>query len=376
MPFRLLEGIRLLDLSQYAPGPYASLLLTDLGCDVVRVEPVGGEPMRGIGPLDADGVSAWYKVINRGKRICELDLKSGQGKAAFERLVARADALLESYRPGVLERLGFAPARLQGLNPRLVVCSLSGWGQNGPYRDKVAHDVNYMALMGGLSASGPAAAPAIAYPQVADYASGIQAALCVLAGLIGRGRDGRAAVIDTSIAETVLPWQAWTLTASLRPGFPVARAAMLLNGGAAFYGIYRTKDGRFASLGAVEPKFWHNFCAAAGRPEWATRRDEPLPQSALIAEVAALFESKTLAEWSGILAEAQCCFEPVHAMDALANHPQVAARRLLRRQEGEDPFAEVLFPAWIDGAPEPDRVALRYVAADEVLASWEKGAQA
>lgn len=371
MPFRLLDGFRLLDLSQYAPGPYASLLIADLGCDVVRIEPPGGEPMRSIGPMDSDGVSAWYKVINRGKRSVELDLKSDDGKTLFARLIAGADALLESYRPGVLARLGFAPERLHEINSRLVVCSLSGWGQSGPYRGKVAHDVNYMALMGGLAISGPVAAPAIAYPQVADYASGVQAALAILAGLLGRARTGRGAIIDTSIAETVLPWQAWTLTALGRPDSPVARAAMMLNGGAASYRIYRTKDGRFVSLGAVESKFWQNFCRAVGRADWIGRKDEPLPQSVLIGEVAALFAAKTLAEWDRALGGVECCFEPVHAMHEIVQHPQIAARRLVRVEEGGDPFTEVLFPAWIDGAPEPPRTPLRHVAAEEVLAGWD-----
>ena len=142
MAFSLLDGLRVLDMSQYAPGPYASLLLADLGADVVRVEPPGGEPMRRIGPADADGISAWYKVLNRSKRIVELDLKAEDGKAAFRALLEQSDALLESYRPGVLDRLGFSRQNLEEINPRLVHCALSGWGQTGPYAMRGGHDLN------------------------------------------------------------------------------------------------------------------------------------------------------------------------------------------------------------------------------------------
>lgn len=373
MPFPFLQGLRVLDLSQYVPGPYASLILADLGADVVRVEPPGGEPMRRIGPRDADGISAWYKVVNRDKRVVELDLKAADGKAAFAALVGRADALLQSYRPGVLERLGFAHERLLALNPRLIHCSLSGWGQTGPYRLKGGHDINYMALMGGLITSGTAERPVTAYPQVADYASGMQAALSIMGALIGRDRkggSGKGCFIDTSIAEAVVPWQAWTLTGMVRPGFEVPRAGVFLNGGTAFYQIYRTKDARFVTLGAVEEKFWRNFCEALGHPEWIERQWETAPQTALIEAVQGEIARQTLAEWQAALADVDCCFEPVHEMAEMIEHPQIAARGLVRRHDGPDPFVEVAFPAWIDGAPPPPRAALEHTNAADVIAGW------
>jgi len=183
-----LAGLRVLDLSQYVPGPYAALLLADLGSEVLKVEPPGGEPMRRMLFRDDDGLSPLYKVVNGGKTVIELDLKAAEGKDAFAALIEHADAMVESYRPGVLDRLGFDRDRLAALNPGLVRCALSGWGQTGPYRLAAGHDTNYMALGGGLVASGTAAAPVIAWPPVADYASGIQAALTVVAALLRRGQ--------------------------------------------------------------------------------------------------------------------------------------------------------------------------------------------
>ncbi len=373
MSFSFLDGVRVIDLSQYVPGPYATLLLADMGADVVRVEPVGGEPMRRFGPPDADGISVWYKVVNGSKTVLEIDLKSDAGKADLQCLIEGADAMLESYRPGVMDRLGFGQARIQELNPRLVYCALSGWGQTGPYRERAGHDLNYMALMGGLVTSGPADAPVMSFPQVADYSSGIQAALAIVGGLMGRDRPrgtGKGCFIDTSIAEAVIPWQMWTLTGMLRPGFDISRANIYLNGGTAFYNIYRTKDGRFMTLGAVEEKFWQAFCETVGRPEWRDRQWEAPPQSGLIAEVTALIAEQTMVEWETQFADVDCCFERVHEMAEMAEHPQVKARGMVKRHDGPDPFFEVLYPAWVDGKPPEARAPVRYREAAEVIAEW------
>ncbi|MEC9454032.1 MAG: CoA transferase [Pseudomonadota bacterium] len=374
MSFSFLDGLRVLDLSQYVPGPYATLLLADMGAEVVRVEPVGGEPMRRFGPPDADGISAWYKVVNGSKSVVEIDLKSDAGKADLERLITGADAMLESYRPGVMERLGFGEARIREISPRLVYCALSGWGQTGPYRERAGHDLNYMALMGGLVTSGTTEAPVIGFPQVADYSSGIQAALAIVGGLMGRDRQGgtgQGCFIDTSIAEAVIPWQMWTLTGMVRPGFDISRANIYLNGGTAFYNIYRTKDGRFMTLGAVEEKFWRAFCDTVGRPEWHARQWEATPQSGLIAEVTALIAVKTMAEWEAQFAAVDCCFERVHEMAEMAEHPQIQARGMVKRHDdGADPFFEVLYPAWVDGKPPESRAPVRYRTAADVIEEW------
>jgi crotonobetainyl-CoA:carnitine CoA-transferase CaiB-like acyl-CoA transferase len=367
MPFRFLAGTRVLDLSQYVPGPYATLLLADLGADVVKVEPPGGDPMRGLaGPRDADGISPFWKLMNGGKTIVELDLKARAGADALRRLVARADVLLESYRPGVLDRLGFGAAALAALDPALIHASLTGYGATGPWAQRSGHDINYMATMGGLGSSGVAARPVAAFPPTADYASGMQAALAICAALAGRARDGRGTRLDLSLAETVLAWQGMNLALAAR-GVPTDRERSLLNGGAAFYRAYACADGRFVTLGAIEPKFWANFCAAVGRDDWIARQGDALPQTALIAELDALFARRDADAWEALLGPADCCFAVVLRPDEVAGHPQVAARGLVREVDGR---VEPGFPAWIDGAPPAPRPPARIVATSEALARW------
>jgi alpha-methylacyl-CoA racemase len=375
MSLSFLAGIRVLDLSQYIPGPYAALMLADMGADVVKVEPPGGDPARTLGPRDADGLSPFWKLMNGGKTVIELDLKSPEGAAGFADLLRGADVLLESYRPGVLDRLGFTRARLAKVCPRLVHAALSGYGQTGPWRLRTGHDLNYMALAGGLAVSGAQAQdktlrPAMAAPPTADFASGLQTALAVCGALIGRGRTGQGAYLDLSLAETVLAWQSHTLTAALRPGFAPALAANLLNGGVACYQIYGTADGRFVTLAAIEEKFWRNFCEAVACPEWIGRQWEAMPQTALIADVAAVFATKSAAAWEDLLGGVDCCFGMVVDPADVPNHPQIAARGMLARHEGPDAAIEALFPAHVDGAPPARRSPPRREAAATVIQRW------
>jgi len=365
-----LSGVRVIDVSQFIPGPQAALHLADMGAEVVKVEPPGGEPMRGIEPLDKDGLSAGYKLMNRGKTVIELDLKSPRGKDAFGTLIAAADVLVESYRPGVLDRLGFDRATLERLNPRLVHVALTGFGQSGPYRLRAGHDINYMALAGGLAASGIAERPVGAYPPTADHASALQAALAAVAALLRRATTGRGSFIDVSLAETVLAWQAIPLTLAQRKGEEPHRRAQWLNGGAANYQIYRCKDGRFFSLGAVEQKFWAGFCRAVERPEWIARHADPLPQTALIAEVTALIATEPLAHWERLIEPADCCFHPVIELAEVPAHPQIAARGLVHRVSEDPALIETLFPAWVDVAPPAPRADVRFADAAEIVARW------
>lgn len=370
MALRFLSGIRVLDLSQYIPGPYAALMLADLGAEVVKVEPPGGDPMRQLGPRDGDGISPFWKLMNGGKTMVELDLKTGEGRVALEALLRAADVLVESYRPGVMDRLGFTRQRLDELNPRLVHAALSGYGQTGPWRLRTGHDLNYMALAGGLAQSGPAERPLMASPPTADFASGVQTAMTVCAALFGRERTGRGAYLDLSLAETVLAWQSATLTSAMRPGFEPERAANLLNGGAACYRIYGTADGRFVTLAAIEEKFWRNFCEAVRRPDWIARQWEPMPQAALIADLVRLFAAKSSAEWEALLGAVDCCFGAVVPPGEVAAHPQIAARGMVAHHEGPDAAVEALFPAHVDGRPPDLRKAPVIVPVAEILARW------
>jgi len=375
MALSFLAGIRVVDVSQYIPGPYAALMLADMGADVVKVEPPGGDPMRGLGPRDNDGISPFWKLMNGGKAVVELDLKTAAHHESFAGLLAAADVLIESYRPGVMDRLGFGRDRLQALNPRLVHAALSGYGQTGPWRLRTGHDLNYMALAGGLAASGALVSdgdrrPAMAAPPTADFASGLQTALAVCGALIGRRCTGQGVFLDLSLAETVLAWQSVNLTAALRPGFEPALAANLLNGGAACYQIYRCADGRFATLAAIEEKFWANFCHAVGHPEWIDRQWEEMPQGALVAELAAVFATKPAVAWEHHLGPVDCCFGVAVEAAELPSHPQIAARGMVARHESGDPTLEALFPIHVDGAAPGRRRPPVSVAAASVLGRW------
>jgi crotonobetainyl-CoA:carnitine CoA-transferase CaiB-like acyl-CoA transferase len=348
----LLSGVRIVELTQYLPGPFCAQTLADLGADVVKVEPPQGDPMCGLPPLDEDGVSPFYKLWNAGKRVVRLDLKAADGLAALKELIARADVLLESYRPGALARLGLDRGTLQALNPQLVHCALSGYGQTGPLAGAAGHDNTYMALGGGLIASGPPERPAMAYPPVADYAGALQAALAISAALVRQARTGQGAHLDVSLMESVLAWQAGSLTQTAR-GMPPERARELLNGGVACYNLYRCADGRWVALGALEPHFWRAFCDALGRDDWTGRQWEPMPQRALICELAALFESADLDHWVRTLEGVDCCVQPLLTFAELLNHPHLDARGLVQR-DGD--LVQVLAPVLTDGAaPSPRR---------------------
>jgi len=366
--FPFLQGLRVLDLSQYVPGPYASLILRDLGAEVVKVEPPAGDPMRGLG-------GGGYGALNDGKTVIRLDLKTEAGKAALVRLLAYADVMVEAYRPGVLDRLGFPPERLGGLAPRLIRVTLTGWGATGPYRSRAGHDLTYMALGGGLAGSGSGAEPDVAWPPVSDYASGMQAAIAVLAALAGRGlgRTAHGPVhLDVSMMESVLAWQAWPLSQALAAGRGGGtRQPDLLTGGRACYRLYRTADGRHVALAALEPKFWAEFCAAMGRPDWIDCQGEPMPQTALIAEVQLAFGAHPLAHWIAAFDGVDCCFEPVWTPEEVVAHPQIAARGLLSAgAEG----VRIALPMLVDGASAGPRPPVREVAPEEAVAAWATAA--
>ncbi|MGO1118106.1 CaiB/BaiF CoA transferase family protein [Rhodovibrionaceae bacterium A322] len=371
----MLSGVRVVDLSQWLPGPAAGQMLADLGAEVVKVEPPQGDPMRRIGQLDPDGICIWYKLVNAGKSVVRLDLKTPEGQADFAALLAGADVLLESFRPGTLDKLTFTKQRLADINPKLVHCALSGFGQTGPYALKGGHDNNYLALGGNAALSGSAARPELVYPPVGDHASSMQAVIGILAALFRKERQGIGAYLDLSIMETVLAWQAIALTSEVRDGGEAKRGEGLLTGGVAFYRIYETADGRFVSLGAIEPKFWAAFCEAAGRPDWIARQAEPLPQKDLIAEVDMLFRSKTLDQWNALLETVDCCYEPLLEAEEMLAHPHLKARGQIVAHaadpaSGRGAFVETLFGGWIDGEAPKKRPAFQEEEISAVKSRW------
>ncbi len=323
-----LAGLRVLDLSRLLPGPYATLVLADLGAEVVKLEdPCGGDYLRHLAPL-GEAASGAFLALNRNKRSLALDLKASGGAAVLRRLVRSFDVLVESFRPGVLDRLGAGQAALRAENPRLVVCAVSGYGQDGPYRELAGHDINYCAIAGALALNGPPEAPLPFGVQPADVAGGAWVAVAgILAALHRRAATGEGGVVDVSMTDGVLGMLALPLGQAWARGAPLRRGEELLSGAAACYRTYRTRDGRFVALGALEPKFFARFCAAVGRPELAERQLEDGGRGP-VQELVALFASRTREEWARLGREQDLCLTPVLEGDEPRQDPQLRARGL------------------------------------------------
>lgn len=341
-----LEGVRVLDLSSFLPGPLATLFLADFGADVLKIEAPRGDELRNLGPRDASGRPIYYDAVNGGKAVRRMDLKDPIVREEFLRLVDQADVLLETFRPGVMARLGLDYAMLARRNPRLIHCSINGYGFGSSLEQAAGHDVNYLALAGVLERNGDAA-PAPFEPPVADTTGSLCAVIAVLGALRGRERTGRGCMIDLALADVAQPLQAFQVADYAARGASPSRNESYLNGGAAYYRIYPTRDGRHIAVGAIEPKFWRNFCVAAGRPEWGARHAEPLPQRALARDVGEFVATLTLDECVARFAKIDCCFAPVLSLAEALESAHVRERGLVRR--GEAGELQALFPARIDG---------------------------
>ena len=364
-----LSGLRVLDLSLFIPGPFATQWLADLGASVIKVESPAGDPLRTMGPLDADGVTAFYKLANRNKSVVTLDLKSPQGQHDFTSLLLQADVLVEGFRPGVLDRLGFGAAKLAELNPRLIHCALSGYGQTGDFAPSAGHDLTYMALSGGLWGNGPADRPVMTFPPMADGMGAMAVVVAVLAALVRRDICGKGANLDVSLAEAALGWMGGTLTIAHRWG-DEARESGLINGGAAYYRIYETADGEFMAVAPLEEKFWQIFCTAVGRPDWIARQADPMPQHDLIAEMTALFKTRSRDAWTALLRPLDCCCEPVLRPSEALTLPHWQERGLIRIDRDQDQLAEVVLPILLNGRPVPDRRPLQFMDAAQARGLW------
>lgn len=330
-----LTGIRVLDLTRLLPGPFCTMLLADMGADVVKVEePGAGDHLRWMPPL-VDGRSALFNAVNRNKRSLTLDLKTDAGRELLLLLVEGADVLVEGNRPGVLDRIGLGWAVIHARNPRLVMCSITGYGQDGPFAARAGHDINYMATAGALGLNGERARPPVPLAvQVADVGGGgLQPAVAILGALVGVQRGGEGRRLDVSMTDGAVSWMALALAAR-RGGEEVGRGDQRLAGRHPCYRVYACKDGGFYSVGALEPKFWRVLCDALGRPDlidlqFAEGEGGELAHRAL----EEVFASRTRAEWEDRLAEVDACCEPVLELDEVASHPQIAARGLIAKRE-------------------------------------------
>jgi crotonobetainyl-CoA:carnitine CoA-transferase CaiB-like acyl-CoA transferase len=351
-------GIRILDLSRLLPGPYCSLLFADLGAEVIKVEEPGrGDYARRTPPFWGDAeVGAYFLLLNRNKKSVSIDLKTEAGKGVFRRLVATADVLLESFRPGVMDRLGLGWEALHREHPGLVYCAISGYGQDGPYRGLVGHDVNYLGYAGALSVTGlRGGAPTLPGVQVADLGGGaLLAAFAIAAALHHRQASGEGQFIDVSMTDGVVSWLTPYLAALFATGRVPARGEERLNGGWPCYGVYETADGGHVTLGALEPQFWANFCRLTGREDLRTaQHPEGEERDRVEAELRALFRTRTRDEWVRLLHEADVCAGPVLALDEVLQDPQLAGRGLFQRVEHPalGAIPQVAFPVKLSRTP-------------------------
>src|SRR5262245_33583132 len=299
-------GVRMLDLSRLLPGPYCSLLFADLGADVIKVEEPGlGDYARATPPLWGEsGLGAYFLLLNRNKRSVALNLKTEGGKEVFRRLARTADVVLESFRPGVMDRLGLGWAALSELNPRLVYCAITGYGQDGPYRDLVGHDINYMGYAGALSVTGarhgPPLMPGV---QAADLGGGaLLAAFAIAAALHHRTESGRGQFVDAAMTDGVVSWMAPYLGPFFATGHVATRGEERLNGGWICYQTFEAADGGWVTLGALEPKFWANFCRLVGREDLVPLQyAEGATRVKAEAELRAMFRTRSRDEWVRLL---------------------------------------------------------------------------
>jgi alpha-methylacyl-CoA racemase len=324
-----LSGIRVLDLSRLLPGGYCSLLLADYGAEVLKVEDTGlGDYIRWAPPqhagVEPSAASALFLSLNRGKRSLRLNLKVSEGRDVLLRLVREHDVLLESFRPGVLDRLGVGYERLRQENPRLVYCAITGYGQEGPDRDRPGHDLNYLARNGLLGLSGERDGPPVpAAGQIADLGGGaLMAAFGILAALHERERSGEGQLVDVSMTRGAQSWLAMVAARHFADGEVPRRGELELAGGLPCYRPYACADG-WVTLGALEPKFWQALCAGLGRDDLRGRQMDP----AVAAELEEVFATRTRAEWAAFDDAHGCCLEPVLDLDeALARSPEAVVK--------------------------------------------------
>jgi crotonobetainyl-CoA:carnitine CoA-transferase CaiB-like acyl-CoA transferase len=326
-----LHGIRILDLSRLLPGAYASQMLADFGADVIKVEePGSGDYARAMPPHGPGGMSLYFLATNRNKRSVTLNLKVPQGRAIFLRMVRQADVVLESFRPGVMQRLELDYEHLKEINPGLIYCAISGYGQDGPYQQRAGHDLNYAGYAGLLHHNrGQHGEPAMPATQLGDLAGGsFMAVIGILTALMGRTQTGEGRMIDAAMTEGVISLLPLLSTFYLNTGKAPQPGRSSLDGGLPCYNIYETLDGKHVTLAALEPKFWHTFCTRIGHLELLPFHTPvgPGEREQAIDLLRSIFKIKTRDEWLVELAEIDACVGPVYSMDEALNDPHAQAR--------------------------------------------------
>jgi len=331
-----LSGVRVLDLTRLLPGAMATLHLADLGADVIKIEDTeAGDYSRTMGRV-RDGMSDSFRLLNRNKRAMRLDLKQARGRETFLRLAKAADVVVESFRPGVVARLGVGYEAVCPVNPRVVYCSVSGYGQTGPYAQRAGHDINYVGYAGIGDQIGTAEGPVVPNFQIADLLGGaLVPVMGILAALLDARSSGKGRYVDVSMTDAALSHAVFPLLGLLEQGKAPARGTGMLDGGLPCYNVYRTKDGRFMAVGALERKFWVTLCGILGCPELGEKHIVYGAAAAPVTDrVAKAFALRTQSDWARIFADADCCVSPVLSIDESLQNEQLRARGMISDADG------------------------------------------
>jgi len=336
-----LSGVRVLDLTRLLPGAMATLHLADMGADVIKIEDtVAGDYSRTMGRV-REGMSDSFRLLNRNKRAMRLDLKQPRGREAFLKLAERADVVVEGFRPGVVAKLGVGYDAVSAVNGRIVYCSISGYGQDGPYAQRAGHDINYIGYAGVGDQIGPAEAPVVPNFQIADLLGGaLVPAMGILAALVDARSSGRGRYVDVSMTDAALAHAVFPLLGFFEGGKAPARGTGMLDGGLPCYNVYRTKDGRFMAVGALERKFWATLCDILGCPELKEKHIVyGADAESVKARLERIFGSRTQREWTEVFAGADCCVSPILRIDEALANEQLRARKMLVDEGGFTQFA-------------------------------------
>jgi crotonobetainyl-CoA:carnitine CoA-transferase CaiB-like acyl-CoA transferase len=327
-----LEGMRVLDLTRLLPGPYCTLLLADMGADVIKVEDTtGGDYLRANPPIASSGMSIHFHVLNRNKRSIALDLKQKEGRELLLELAGGwANVLVEQFRPGVMERLGLDYETVKEANPAIVYCSITGYGQDGPYRDVAGHDINYLGYAGVLASTGPAGgAPSICGVQIADLGGGgMFGALSILMAYTHALRSGEGQHVDVSMMDGSLSWLTINTGELLTGGPPPPRGSQLLWGCTPCYNVYESADG-YMAVGAIEAKFWKRMCEVLGRPDYADQQFCFERFDEMFAWLRDTFKQKTRDEWMELFGSEDACVTPILELDEVGSNAQVSHREMM-----------------------------------------------
>ena len=333
-----LEDIRVIDLSWQGPGPYCTMMLADLGADVIRVQEPGLSGRRAASTAREetlpgnDPKMVAYNAHERNKRSMTLNLKHEEAKEAFYKLVKMSDVVVEGYRPGVAKRLQIDYETLRNVNPRLVYCSISGYGQDGPYARIAGHDINYISIAGALGIIGEKGkTPVIPLNLVADYgAGGMQAAFGILAALHARETTGKGQYVDISLADGVLSLLAAVISSYFMTGITPRRGEMLLNGGVPHYNVYQTKDGKYLSIGCLEPWLYENLCRTLGREDFILHQNtEGEKREEIFRTFREIFQGRTRDEWFDFLKDKDVCVGKVYDFEEIFDDPQLKHREMI-----------------------------------------------